>query len=52
MTRPSSHFLRAVLRWVVVCAVMALSLQVYFMLRIALMTVVDPGSTAFQRSEA
>ena len=52
MTRPSSHFLRAVLRWVVVCAVMALSLQVYFVLRIALMTVVDPGSTAFQRSEA
>jgi monofunctional biosynthetic peptidoglycan transglycosylase len=32
--------------------VAALSLQVYFMLRVALMAAVDPQSTAFQRSEA
>ena len=30
----------------------ALALQLYFLLRIALMTVVDPQSSAFQRSEA
>jgi monofunctional biosynthetic peptidoglycan transglycosylase len=30
----------------------ALSLQVYFLARVALMTVVDPQSTSFQRSEA
>jgi monofunctional glycosyltransferase len=30
----------------------ALSLQAYFMLRIALMSIVDPQSTAFERSEA
>jgi monofunctional glycosyltransferase len=30
----------------------ALALQLYFLLRVALMTVVDPQSSAFQRSEA
>ncbi|MCW5665968.1 MAG: transglycosylase domain-containing protein [Piscinibacter sp.] len=30
----------------------ALALQLYFLLRIALMTVIDPQSTTFQRSEA
>jgi monofunctional biosynthetic peptidoglycan transglycosylase len=30
----------------------ALALQLYFMVRVALMTVVDPQSTTFQRSEA
>ena len=42
----------AVWRGVMVFAVMVLSLQVYFALRIALMNGVDPTSTAFQRSEA
>ena len=32
--------------------VTALALQVYFALRVAMMTVVDPASTTFQRSEA
>ena len=32
--------------------VAAVSLQVYFLLRVALMTVVDPQSTTFERSEA
>ncbi|MEO8923171.1 MAG: transglycosylase domain-containing protein [Caldimonas sp.] len=39
-------------RLAVLFCIAALSLQVYFVLRVALMTVVDPQSTAFQRSEA
>ena len=34
------------------CWLCALSLQLEFLLRIALMAVVDPQSTTFQRSEA
>ena len=43
---------RHVLKVVFLCAVMGLSLQVFFALRIGLMALVDPASTAFQRSEA
>ena len=39
-------------RFVALLAVALLSLQVYFFLRIALMAIVDPRSTTFQRSEA
>jgi monofunctional glycosyltransferase len=39
-------------RFAALLAVALLSLQVYFFLRIALMTLVDPRSTTFQRSEA
>jgi len=44
--------MKAVLRWLglVVCAFVAL--QLFFVLRIAAMAVVDPESTSFQRSEA
>jgi monofunctional biosynthetic peptidoglycan transglycosylase len=43
-----SHLLRA-LALVLLCGV---SLQLYFLARVALMNVVDPQSTSFQRSEA
>ncbi|WP_312303623.1 monofunctional biosynthetic peptidoglycan transglycosylase [Pulveribacter sp.] len=44
--------MRALLRWLglVLCA--AVSLQLFFVLRIAAMAAIDPESTAFQRSEA
>jgi monofunctional biosynthetic peptidoglycan transglycosylase len=44
--------MKAVLRWLglVVCAFVAL--QLFFVLRIAAMTAIDPESTSFQRSEA
>ena len=44
--------MRPLLRWVVLVVAAALALQVFFVARIALMVVVDPQSTAFQRSEA
>ena len=44
--------MRAVWRWLWLCALACLCLQLYFVGRIALMAVVDPQSTAFQRSEA
>jgi monofunctional biosynthetic peptidoglycan transglycosylase len=44
--------MRAVLRWVGVVALALAALQVYFVARIALMAVVAPQSTAFERSEA
>ena len=40
------------LRLAALLALAAISLQLYFMARIALMNVVDPASTTFQRSEA
>jgi monofunctional glycosyltransferase len=43
---------RPLLRWALLVGVAALALQLYFVLRIALMAWVDPQSTAFQRSEA
>ena len=44
--------MKAVLRWVLLVLLAAVALQLYFVGRIALMVVVDPQSTAFQRSEA
>lgn len=44
--------MKAVLRWMLLVLLAAAALQLYFVGRIALMTVVDPQSTAFQRSEA
>ncbi|MDI1243826.1 MAG: transglycosylase domain-containing protein [Rhodoferax sp.] len=39
-------------RWLVLAAVALVLLQLYFVVRIAAMLVIDPQSTAFQRSEA
>lgn len=39
-------------RWLALVAVAALALQLYFIGRIALMAVVDPQSTTFERSES
>jgi len=39
-------------RWLGLCALAVLALQLFFVVRIGLMVAVDPGSTAFQRSEA
>ena len=44
--------MRSLLRWLALCACAFLALQLFFVLRIAMMVVVDPQSTAFQRSEA
>lgn len=44
--------MRAVLRWIGLLLVAVLALQLFFVARIAAMAVVDPQSTAFQRSEA
>ncbi len=44
--------MRPLLRWLVLVVAAALALQVFFVARIAMMVVVDPQSTAFQRSEA
>ncbi len=44
--------MKAVLRWILLVLLAAVALQLYFVGRIALMAVVDPQSTAFQRSEA
>jgi monofunctional biosynthetic peptidoglycan transglycosylase len=44
--------MKAMLRWLGLCALALLALQLYFVGRIALMAVVDPQSTAFERSEA
>jgi monofunctional biosynthetic peptidoglycan transglycosylase len=44
--------MKALLRWLGLVVVAMLVLQLYFVARIAAMAVVDPQSTAFQRSEA
>ena len=44
--------MRALARWIGLVAIAGLALQFFFLARIALMAVVDPQSTAFQRSEA
>jgi monofunctional biosynthetic peptidoglycan transglycosylase len=44
--------MRRIGRWLLLLAVAALALQLFFIGRIALMAVVAPQSTAFQRSEA
>ncbi|MFI5444597.1 transglycosylase domain-containing protein [Polaromonas sp. UC242_47] len=43
--------MKALLRWLLLVLLAGLALQLYFVGRIALMAVVDPQSTAFQRSE-
>ena len=44
--------MKAALRWLGCVGVAALALQLFFVVRIAAMAVIDPQSTAFQRSEA
>lgn len=44
--------MKALARWLVLLLVAVLGLQLFFVLRIAAMAVVDPQSTTFQRSEA
>jgi monofunctional biosynthetic peptidoglycan transglycosylase len=44
--------MRGLGRWLLWMLLAGLALQLFFLLRIALMTVVDPQSTAFMRSEA
>jgi monofunctional biosynthetic peptidoglycan transglycosylase len=44
--------MRALVRWILLLLVAALALQLFFVVRIAAMAVLDPQSTAFQRSEA
>ena len=44
--------MRALLRWLALCACAFIALQLFFVLRIAAMAVLDPQSTAFERSEA
>lgn len=44
--------MNAVLRWAALVLFAGIAVQLYFVGRIALMAVVDPQSTAFQRSEA
>ena len=43
--------MKSALRLLVLVILAGLALQVYFVARIALMAVVDPESTAFERSE-
>ncbi len=44
--------MKALLRWIGLVAFAALALELFFVLRIAAMAVVNPESTSFQRSEA
>jgi monofunctional biosynthetic peptidoglycan transglycosylase len=44
--------MKALLRWLVLLGLAVLALQLFFVLRIAAMVIVDPQSTAFERSEA
>jgi len=44
--------MRGLLRWLLLVVIAAMALQAFFLARIALAAVVDPQSTAFQRSEA
>lgn len=44
--------MKAALRWLLLVVLAGMAVQLYFVGRIALMAVVDPQSTAFQRSEA
>ncbi|MDO9198641.1 transglycosylase domain-containing protein, partial [Rhodoferax sp.] len=44
--------MKPLLRWLGLLAAAVLALQLFFVVRIATMTVVDPQSTAFERSEA
>ena len=43
--------MKALLRWIFLLILSLLALQLYFVLRIALMTVADPQSTSFERTQ-
>ena len=43
--------MRGLLRWIVLVLLAALSLQLFFVVRIGMMAVIDPQSSSFQRSE-
>ncbi|MCY7318249.1 MAG: transglycosylase domain-containing protein, partial [Ramlibacter sp.] len=44
--------MKGLLRWILLVLLAALALQLFFVVRIAAMAVIDPQSTSFQRSEA
>ena len=44
--------MKGLLRWMLLVLVAALGLELFFVVRIATMAVIDPQSTSFQRSEA
>ena len=44
--------MKALTRWMLLCLMALLSLQLFFVGRIAALAVIDPASTSFQRSEA
>ena len=44
--------MRGLLRWIALLLLATLALQLFFLMRIALMAHIDPQSTSFQRSEA
>ncbi len=44
--------MKAALRWLLLIVAATVALQLYFVLRIAAMAIIDPQSTTFQRSEA
>ena len=44
--------MKGVLRWIALVLLAAVALQLFFVVRIGVMAVVDPQSTSFQRSEA
>jgi monofunctional biosynthetic peptidoglycan transglycosylase len=48
----AAKVMRPLVRWLAWLAIAAIGLQLYFLLRISLMLVWDPQSTAFERSEA
>ena len=49
---PKRPALRALGRWLLLVLLAALALQLYFVLHIAALALLEPGSTTFQRSEA
>lgn len=52
MSGTTGHWARSLLRLAGLGLIAGVSLQLYFLLRVLLMLVVDPSSTSFQRSEA
>ena len=44
--------LKAITRWLVLVVLALIALQLFFVLRVAMMAVIDPQSTTFQRSQA
>ncbi len=52
MSKPASNLLGSLWRLLALAVIAALSMQLYFVCRVALMSVINPQSTSFQRSEA